>query len=69
MTILMIRHSPPGAAPDAMPLPARVAGHRVACRDCDSLPALVRCLQRAQRSRPALVLIATTAVVLSLQYG
>ncbi|WP_448135019.1 hypothetical protein [Stenotrophomonas rhizophila] len=40
MTILMIRHLPPGAAPDAMPLPARVAGHRVACRDCDSLSAL-----------------------------
>ncbi|MGV6494119.1 hypothetical protein ACTUVK_000649 [Stenotrophomonas rhizophila] len=62
MTILMIRHTPPGAAPDAAPLPARVAGHRLACRDCDSLPALLRCLQRAQRSRPALVLIATAAV-------
>lgn len=62
MTILMIRHTPPGAVPDAALLPATVAGHRLACRDCDSLPALVRCLQRARRSRPAWVLIATTAV-------
>ncbi|MEG2805582.1 hypothetical protein [Stenotrophomonas sp.] len=62
MTILMIRHTPPGAAADAGALPARVAGHRLACRDCDSLPALLRCLQRARHSRPALVLIATTAV-------
>ncbi|MCR2273858.1 hypothetical protein NSX50_24695, partial [Salmonella enterica] len=62
MTILLIRHTPSNAVPDASPLPARVAGHRLACRDCDSLPALVRCLQRAQRSRPALVLIATAAV-------
>ncbi|WP_411849486.1 hypothetical protein ACLB90_10725 [Stenotrophomonas sp. LGBM10] len=62
MTILLIRHTPPSAAPDAAPLPARVAGHRLACHDCDSLPALVRCLQAARRSRPAWVLIATTAV-------
>lgn len=62
MTILLIRHTPSNAVPDASPLPARVAGHRLACRDCDSLPALVRCLQRARRSRPAMVLIATAAV-------
>ncbi|MGH8053816.1 MAG: hypothetical protein ACREP4_07835 [Stenotrophomonas sp.] len=57
MTILLIRHTHHTPVPDALPLPAQVAGHALTCEQCDSLPALVRCLQHAHRSQPAWVLI------------
>ncbi|MCD9085521.1 hypothetical protein [Stenotrophomonas sp. SY1] len=61
MTILLIRHARDANAPDTSPLPARIAGHDLSCQDCDSLPALVRCLQHAHRSQPAWVLIEAAA--------
>lgn len=61
MTILLIRHAPDAVVPGTSPLPAKVAGHALSCQDCDSLPALVRCLQHAHRSQPAWVLIEVAA--------
>jgi len=61
MTILLIRHARDTPAPDALPLPSQIAGHVLSCQQCDSLPALVRCLQHAHRSQPAWVLIEAAA--------
>jgi len=61
MTILMIRHAHSCAVADTPPLPAQIAGHALCCQNCDSLPALLRCLQHAQRSRPAWIVIETGA--------
>lgn len=61
MSILLIRHARRTPLPDTSPLPAEVAGHALSCKDCDSLPALVDCLQHAHDSQPAWVLIESTA--------
>lgn len=61
MTILLIRRAPDAIVPDTSSLPAQVAGHDLSCQHCDSLPALVRCLQHAHRSQPAWVLIEIAA--------
>ncbi len=59
MSILLIRPTRPHARP--LPLPARVGGHALHCRDGDSLPALLHCLRQARSSRPAWVLIETAS--------
>ncbi len=57
MSILLIRQAPQGVPP--APLPARIGGHALHCRDGDSLPALLDGLHQARDTRPAWVLIET----------
>ena len=57
MSVLLIRQLRGPASAAAAELPSHVAGHPLECQDCDSLQALVRCLQHAHRSQPAWVLI------------
>lgn len=61
MTILLIRQRHEANLPDALPLPVELAEHMLSCQHCDSLPALLRCLQHARRSQPAWVLIEAAA--------
>ena len=56
MSLLLIRHSRETALPDFQ-LPSEIAGHRLECRHCNSLPALAACLRDASARRPHWVLI------------
>lgn len=61
MSLLLIRHTRETALPDTFRLPAEVAGHRLECCHCDSLPALASCLHEARHSQPNWVLIENAA--------